>query len=92
MRDTLDMALEAGFHYPVPADGYMGLAYDRREGKETGGSLKAFADLVRADERNELAKHFEQAKQAGIHTDWVAAAIKASGKRRDYDRYEGDNT
>jgi len=59
MRDTIDMAREAGFHSPVPADGYMGLAYDRREGKETGGSLKAFEALVRADEREACAKFFD---------------------------------
>ena len=56
MRDTIDMAREAGFTHPVPADGYMGLAYDRREGRETGGSLKAFEALVRADEREACAK------------------------------------
>jgi hypothetical protein len=42
-------------------------------------NFEAYEALVRADERNELAKHFEQAKQAGIHTDWVAAAIRARG-------------
>jgi hypothetical protein len=51
MRDTIDMAREAGFMYSVSTDGYMGLAYDYRVGKETGGSLKAFEALVRADEQ-----------------------------------------
>jgi hypothetical protein len=55
MRDTIDMAREAGFMYPVSTDGYMGLAYDYRVGKETGGSLKAFEALVRADERAQPA-------------------------------------
>ncbi len=43
-------------------------------------SIKAFEALVRAEEREKLAKHFEQANQAGIHTDWVAAAIRAMGQ------------
>jgi hypothetical protein len=51
IRNAIDMAREAGFMYPVSTDGYMGLAYDYRVGKETGGSLKAFEALVRADER-----------------------------------------
>jgi hypothetical protein len=50
------MAREAGFMYPVSTDGYMGLAYDYRVGKETGGSLKTFEALVRADEREACAK------------------------------------
>jgi hypothetical protein len=36
-----------------------------------------FAALAAAAERKRLANHFEQAKLAGVHTDWVAAAIKA---------------
>ena len=51
MKTVIEMAREAGFHSPVRADGYMGLAYDRREGCETGGSLERFAELVRAEER-----------------------------------------
>jgi hypothetical protein len=50
MKTVIEMAREAGFHSPVRADGYMGLAYDRREGRETGGSLERFAGLVRADQ------------------------------------------
>jgi hypothetical protein len=60
MKTVIEMAREAGFHSPVRADGYMGLAYDRREGRETGGSLERFAGLVRADaiatEREACAK------------------------------------
>jgi hypothetical protein len=65
MRDTIDMAQEAQISDTT-------IEFYQQE-------LKAFEALVRADERNELAKHFEQAKQAGIHTDWVAAAIRARG-------------
>jgi hypothetical protein len=60
MKTAIEMAREAGFHSPVRADGYMGLAYDRREGRETGGSLKRLVELVRADaiatEREACAK------------------------------------
>ena len=75
MRDTIDMAREAGFHFPVPADGYMGLAYDRREGKETGGSLKTFEALVRADEREQaiaLQQHEDVLAPIG-HSAWGEA-------------------
>ena len=54
MKTVIELAREAWFHSPVRADGYMGLAYDRREGRETGGSLERFAGLVRADEREAI--------------------------------------
>ena len=44
------------------------------------GCLERFAALVAAAEREKLAKHFKQANQAGIHTDWVASAIRARGQ------------
>ena len=63
-RTIMEMALEAGFNNPVPADGYMGLAYDRREERETGGSLERFAALAReeaqAEEREEIAQFIEK--------------------------------
>jgi hypothetical protein len=77
MKSTIDMALEAGFYYPVPADGFMGLAYDSRERKETGGSLKAFEALVRADaiagEREACAKVADRY----VMCDPIAKAIRA---------------
>jgi hypothetical protein len=35
-----------------------------------------FAALVAAAERERLAQHFDQANMAGIHSAWVAAAIR----------------
>lgn len=46
--DIIRMARKAGFHNPVRADGYMGNAYDRRGGGDTGGNLQLFAELVYA--------------------------------------------
>lgn len=56
----IKMALEAGFSHPNPHDGYMGLAYDYRDGTDTGASLKRFAELVAAASE-------EQWKQAVIN-------------------------
>lgn len=79
MDDLMQMAREAGFHSPVPADGYMGLAYDRREGRETGGSLERFAQLVAKKaveaEREACAELVEQANS--ILSPEIAAAIRA---------------
>jgi hypothetical protein len=71
MKTVIEMAHEAGFHSPVRADGYMGLAYDRREGRETGGSLERFAELVRADERGQCLHAAEVA--ASLLNDPIAA-------------------
>ena len=54
--EIIEMAIQAGFQHPNPHDGYMGLAYDRREGGDTGSSLEAFAKLVAAKEREACAK------------------------------------
>ena len=75
MTTLTEMAKEAGFHSPVRADGYMGLAYDRREGGETGGSLERLAELVRADERSSWPAEMEaMERQVNILTDALAEA------------------
>jgi len=55
-NDIIDLAREAGFKDPTPADGYMGNAYDYRDGKDSGGSLTRFAALVRNATLEEAAK------------------------------------
>jgi hypothetical protein len=46
--NIIEMAKQAGFKDPTPADGYMGLAYDYNDGTDSGGDLTRFAALVRA--------------------------------------------
>jgi len=58
-NEVIDMAEQAGFTHPNPHDGYMGLAYDRRTGTDTGASLETFAKLVDK-------KAFEQGFYAGF--------------------------
>jgi len=53
--DIIELAKQAGFKDPTPADGYMGNAYDHRDGKDSGGSLTRFAALVRAAALEEAA-------------------------------------
>jgi hypothetical protein len=53
--EIIEMARQAGFNSPNPHDGYMGLAYDRREEGGSGSSLEAFAKLVAAKEREACA-------------------------------------
>jgi len=53
--DTIRMAREAGFREPNPHDGCLGLAYDYRDGTDTGASLERFAALVAAAEREACA-------------------------------------
>jgi len=58
-------------------------SYDRGVNDAKQEALIALEKVVAvaiAAEREKLAKHFEQANQAGIHTDWVAAAIRARGQ------------
>lgn len=43
-------------------------------------NLVRFFHMARAAEREALAQHFEQADQGGIHSAWVAAAIRARGQ------------
>jgi hypothetical protein len=74
-EDLVKWAREAGFmfceesykHRPNCLF-YGGYAVDEQ--------LERFAALVRADERNKLSQHFQQSNEAGIHSSWVAAAIK----------------
>ena len=54
--EIIEMATLAGFQHPNPHDGYMGLAYDRRDGADTGASLEAFAKLVADKEREACAE------------------------------------
>lgn len=55
-QEIIDIAIEAGFRAPTPSDGCMGLAFDFRDGTDTGASLEKFAALVAAKERNACAK------------------------------------
>lgn len=55
-EEIIAAAREAGFHSPVLADGYMGLAYDLRTRTDTGGSLTRFAEIIAAREREACAK------------------------------------
>jgi hypothetical protein len=41
-EDIIRMAREAGFREPAPSDGCMGLAFDYRDGNDTGASLERF--------------------------------------------------
>lgn len=55
-EDIIRMAREAGFRDPNPHDGCMGLAFDFRDGADTGASLERFAAIVAAAEREACAK------------------------------------
>lgn len=46
--NIIELAKQAGFKDPAPADGYMGLAYDYSDGTDSGADLTRFAALVRA--------------------------------------------
>ena len=88
-EDIIRMALEAGFCEPNPHDGYMGLAYDCRDGADTGASLERFAALVaavaRAEENEECAKACEETTASWTQDLYnsgcmdCAAAIRARG-------------
>ena len=81
-EDIIRMAREAGFSEPNPHDGYMGLAYDYRNGTDTGASLERFAALIAAAEREACAKLCEDMDHNGvmIAAD-CAAAIRARGEK-----------
>ena len=64
--EIIEMAKQAGFKHPNPHDGYMGLAYDRRDGTDTGSSLETFAKLVAAEEREACANLCQS-----MHKEWV---------------------
>jgi hypothetical protein len=86
MRDTIDMAREAGFNFD-------GMLYTVRGNHAQLAHLEA---LVRADEREACAKLADKVEYCGACESDVARAIRAMGSRavgnRAYDRYEGDNT
>jgi len=73
-EDIIRMAIEAGLFEPFE----LGASNPWRQ--DVHRELERFAALVAAAEREKLAKHFKQANQAGIHTDWVASAIRARGQ------------
>ena len=77
MRDTIDMAREAGFETMLRKGKILGFDRDGDYTEE----LKAFEALVRADEREECAKVCEELYK---ETKWVSirdavAAIRARG-------------
>lgn len=55
MKSIIELAKQAGFKDPTPADGYMGAAYDYRDGADSGGDIKRFAALVRNAALDEAA-------------------------------------
>ena len=73
MRDTIDMAREAGFETLITKGKIHG--FDR--GGDYTEELKAFEALVRADEREACAKLFEPAICEAHRV--CAAAIRARG-------------
>ena len=68
--EIIRLAKEAGFHDPAPADGYMGLAFDYRDGPDSRASLELFAALVAAAERDACAKVCDERAEA-----WQAAHL-----------------
>lgn len=85
--DIIRMAREAGFRDPNPHDGCMGLAFDFRDGVDTGASLERFAALVAAVEREACAKVCdaersafmpESAKNNGRESDFAFGSVNSS--------------
>jgi hypothetical protein len=76
MRDTIDMAREAGFAIDVSKDpnsppSWWGAGHDDK--------FKAFAALIRADEREACAKVCETTAPSQINGYECAAAIRNRG-------------
>jgi hypothetical protein len=71
MRDTIEMAREAGFKE------HNGMVYVTTIDDNCAEELKRFAELVRANEREECAKVCEQYK--GYGGNLFAPAIRARG-------------
>ena len=69
MRDTIDMALEAGFKE------HNGMIYVTTINDDCAKELKAFEALVRADEREACAKVADRY----VMCDPIAKAIRARG-------------
>ena len=86
MKTVIEMAREAGFS----------LYRDISAADGSFAHLEAFAELVRADEREACAKLADKVEYCGACESDVARVIRAMGSRavgnRAYDRYEGDNT
>ena len=89
--DVIRMAREAGFREPNPHDGCMGLAFDYREGTDTGASLERFAQAAyaagAAAEREACARVCEhkaaewaEGETSGRWQSECAAAIRARGQ------------
>jgi hypothetical protein len=76
MRDTIDMAREAGLIKTVDCCGVPDKFCGQDEWK---GNLKAFEALVRADEREACAKVCEDTPWSNWFTADCAAAIRARG-------------
>ena len=45
-EQVIQAAKEAGFNEPNPHDGYMGLAYEYRDGTDTGSSITVLYNLA----------------------------------------------
>ena len=82
-EQIIEMAVQAGFKHPNPHDGYMGLAYDRRDGTDTGSSLEAFAKLIAQHEREECAKVCEDNATDLSEGDWDSACNNCATHIRD---------
>ena len=82
-EDIIRMAREAGLHLATDVNWMpiIGIEYAER-----------FAALVAAAEREKLAQHFEQSNEAGIHSAWVAAAIRANDPMPLFDDWDKDWT
>jgi len=77
MRDTIDMAREAGFETMLRKGKILGVDRDGDYTEE----LKAFEALVRADERNSWPAEMEaMERQVNILTDALAAEREACAK------------
>jgi hypothetical protein len=85
MRDTIDMAREAGFNVKMFKPPVITAQHSNGSWVSVGDELKAFEALVRADEREACANVCEAHKIDGqlVHSNAVvgcAAAIRARSK------------
>lgn len=75
-EEIIRMARAAGFCAPNPHDGYMGLAYDYRDGTDTGASLERFAALVAAEKEHQIIDILERLQERSESHNYYAYAIK----------------
>ena len=91
-EEIIRMAREAGFCEPNPHDGYMGLAYDYRDGTDTGASLERFATLVAAHEREACAELVWPTQQVKVWSDKeltdMTVAFNRTQEKHGYGWYE----